>query len=366
MRVREQEVPSSQKKEVGGLGGGVHSAPQSWPVSIEDEAALEDVLSRPDEALVADLQAVPGDIVVLGAAGKMGPTLCRLAKRADPARRVIGVARFSEAGLEERMESWGVECVAADLTDRDALAALPEAPNVVFMAARKFGATGNEPATWAMNVLLPAMVAERYARARIAFFSTGNVLPLVPVGSGGADEGVAPAPVGDYAASCLGRERVFQDAAARGARCVGIRLNYAVELRYGVLHDVASKVFAGKPVPLAMGHANVLWQGDANAWALRALRHASGECPILNVTGPETVAVRWLAEEFGKRFGRAPAFEGEEAPTALLSNAARAFALFGYPRVPLLRVVDWVAEWVGRGGRSLGKATKFEVRDGRF
>ncbi|MBX6743570.1 MAG: NAD-dependent epimerase/dehydratase family protein, partial [Acetobacteraceae bacterium] len=249
-----------------------------WPARIADEAELEEVLTRPDPALVADLAAVPGPLLVLGAAGKMGPTLCRLAKRADPDRRVIAVARFSEPGLRTRMESWGIECIAADLTDRAALAALPEAENIVFMAARKFGSTGAEELTWAMNVLLPAMVAERFAASRIVFFSTGNVLPLVPVPSGGADEAVPPAPVGDYAASCLGRERVFQHAAsARGTRCFGIRLNYAIDLRYGVLHDVASKIWAGTPVPLAMGHANVIWQGDANAWTLRALRHASAD-----------------------------------------------------------------------------------------
>jgi nucleoside-diphosphate-sugar epimerase len=339
----------------------------AWPERIADEAALEEVMTRPDPALEADLAAVPGDLLVLGAAGKMGPTLCRMAKRADPSRRVIAVARFSEPGLRERMESWGVECIAADLTDAAALAALPEAPNVVFMAARKFGSTGNEALTWAMNVLLPAQVAARFAGSRIAFFSTGNVLPLTPVGSGGADEATAPSPIGDYAASCLGRERVFQHAAAsRGTRCVGIRLNYAIDLRYGVIHDVAAKVAAGTPVPLAMGHANVIWQGDANAWTLRALRHAGPECLILNVTGPETVSIRWLAQELGRRMGRVPEFVGEEAPTALLSNAARAFGLFGYPRVPLATMLDWVAEWVARGGRSLGKATKFEVRDGKF
>lgn len=338
-----------------------------WPETIADEDSLEEVLSRPDPALTADLAAVPGDILVLGAAGKMGPTLCRQAKRAAPSRRVIAVARWSEEGLRARMESWGVETLAADLTDRAALAALPEAPNVVFMAARKFGSTGNEPLTWAMNVLLPAMVAERYAASRIVFFSTGNVLPLVPVGSGGATEDVAPAPVGDYAASCLGRERVFQHAAAtRGTRCFGIRLNYAIDLRYGVLHDIATKVLSGAPVPLAMGHANVIWQGDANAWTLRALARADATCPILNVTGPETVSVRWVAGEFARRFGREVAFAGEEAPDALLSNAARAFAAFGYPSVPLARMLDWVADWVARGGRSLGKATRFEVRDGRF
>ncbi|HWT08654.1 MAG TPA: epimerase, partial [Roseomonas sp.] len=241
------------------------------------------------------------------------------------------------------------------------------APNVVFMAAMKFGATGNEPLTWAMNVLLPAMVAERYAASRIVFFSTGNVQRLVPVISGGATEDMAPAPIGDYAASCLGRERVFQHAAAtRGTACFGIRLNYAIDLRYGVLHDVAAKVRDGKPVALAMGHANVIWQGDANAWTLRALARADASCPILNVTGPETVSIRWVAEQVGARLGIAPVLEGQEAPDALLSNAGRAFATFGYPTVALDRMLDWVADWVARGGRSLGRATKFEVRDGRF
>jgi nucleoside-diphosphate-sugar epimerase len=339
----------------------------SWPDTIPDEDTLEEVMSRPDPALMADLAAVPGDILVLGAAGKMGPTLCRLAKRADPARRVIAVARWSEAGLRERMESWGIECLTADLSDAAALAALPDAPNLVFMAARKFGSTGNEALTWAMNVLLPARVAERWAASRIVFFSTGNVLPLVPVGSGGADESTIPAPVGEYAASCLGRERVFQHAAAtRGTACFGVRLNYAIDCRYGVLHDLALKVRDGVPVPLAMGHANVIWQGDANAWTLRGLRRADASCPILNVTGPETMSIHWAATRLSERLGVEPRFVGEEAPTALLSNAARAFAEFGYPRVPLARLVDWVADWAKAGGRSLGKATKFEVRDGRF
>jgi len=338
-----------------------------WPTRIADEAELEEIMSRPDAALEADLAAVPGDLLVLGAAGKMGPTLCRLARRADPARRIIAVARWSEPGLRERMESWGIECRTAELTDRAALAALPDAPNVIYMAARKFGSTGNEPLTWAMNVLLPAMVAERWAGSRIVFFSTGNVLPLVPVNGPSPDETTTPAPVGEYAASCLGRERVFQHAGAtRGTPCFGVRLNYAIDLRYGVLHDIASKVWSGTPVPLAMGHANVIWQGDANAWTLRGLRHADASCPILNVTGPETVSIRWLANRFGGLMDRKPEFAGTEAPEALLSNGARAFSLFGYPTVPLEMMLHWVADWVSGGGRALGKPTKFEVRDGRF
>jgi nucleoside-diphosphate-sugar epimerase len=328
---------------------------------ITDEAMLEEVMTRPDPALIADLSRVPGDILVLGAAGKMGPTLCRMAKRADPARRVIAVARWSEPELRARMESWGIECLTADLMDD--LTALPDAPNVVFMAARKFGSTGNEALTWAMNVLLPARVAARYAASRIVFFSTGNVLPMLPVNGPAPDEDTPPAPIGDYAASCLGRERMFQHA---GVRAFGIRLNYAIDLRYGVLHDVATKVWNGVPVRLAMGHANVIWQGDANAWTLRALARADTTCPILNVTGPETVSIRWLAQQFARRMGRDVTFAGEEAPNALLSNAARALAEFGYPTVPLARMIDWVSAWVARGGRALGKPTKFEVRDGRF
>jgi nucleoside-diphosphate-sugar epimerase len=210
-------------------------------------------------------------------------------------------------------------------------------------------------------------VAERWAASRLVFFSTGNVLPMVPVNGPMPDETTPPAPVGEYAASCLGRERVFQHAAAaRGTRSFGVRLNYAIDLRYGVLHDVASKVWTGTKVPLGMGHANVIWQGDANAWTLRALRHADAACPIMNVTGPETVSIRWLASRFGTLLGRTPEFSGTEAPEALLSNAAWAHALFGYPRVPLERMVHWVADWVQHGGRALGKPTKFEVRDGRF
>lgn len=338
-----------------------------WQAAIANEDELEELMSRPDEALRHDFAAVPGDLLVLGASGKLGPTLCRLAKRADPARRIIAVARWSEPALRARMESWGIECVQADLTDPAALAALPDAPNVVFMAARRFGSTGNESLTWAMNVLLPAAVAERFAASRIVFFSTGNVLPVMPVNGPSPDESTTPAPIGEYAASCLGRERVFQHAAGQhGTRCFGVRLKHAIDLRYGLLHDIATKVWTGTPVPLAMGHANVIWQGDANAWTLRALRHADASCPIVNVTGPETVSVRWLATRFGQVMGRTPELVGTEAPEALLSNAARAFALFGYPTVPLEILLRWVADWVGRGGRALGKPSRLEARDGSF
>jgi nucleoside-diphosphate-sugar epimerase len=282
-------------------------------------------------------------------------------------RRVTGVARFTDTRVREQIEATGIETIAVDLLSREDLASLPEAANVVFMAGRKFGSTGGEPLTWAMNSLVPAMVAERYRNSRIVVFSSGNVYPLTAVGLGGPTEDQPTGPVGEYAQSALGRERMFQHFSERyGTPGVILRLNYAIDLRYGVLLDVATKVFERRAVDLTMGHANVIWQGDANSVALRALEHCQSPPLVLNLTGPETISIRQLALRFGAIFGVEPAFLGVEAPTALLSNAGRCYRLFGYPEVTLDEMIEWTAQWVGMGGRTLAKPTHFEVRDGKF
>jgi nucleoside-diphosphate-sugar epimerase len=329
---------------------------------------LEEALSRPSPALSAVLGRLPGDLMVLGAGGKMGPSLARMAKRADPERRVIAVSRWSSPAAEAALQASGIDTLRADLRDPQAVAALPGAPNVVFMAGQKFGTSGSPAATWAMNAAVPAFVAERYAGARTVVFSTGNVYPLTPPARGGSRESDEPAPVGEYAYSCLARERLFAAASARHGTLVSIvRLNYAHDLRYGVLTDLAVRVRNRRPIDLAMGYVNVIWQGDANALALAALAHATAPDPyVVNVAGPDVLRVADLAAALGARLDVEPVLTGTEAHDALLSNGTRMHELLGDPLLPLGTLLDWVAEWVARGGTLLGKPTSFEKRDGRF
>ena len=338
------------------------------PSRFDSVEAVEEFMTRPSPALVADLARAPGDILVLGVGGKMGPTLARLAKRAAPDRRVIGVARFSEPGVRESLAAAGVEPVSADLLDRAQVEALPRTPNVVFMAGRKFGATGDVPLTWAMNVHVPAMVAETFGASRIVAFSTGCVYPFVPVHGGGADEDMPPIPPpGDYATSCVGRERMFEYFSRKhGTPGRLVRLNYAIDMRYGVLHDIGRKVRDGEPIDLSMGHVNVIWQGDANEVALRCLARATTPTSPINVTGPETLEVRRLAAEFGKLLGRQPRLVGQEASTGWLNDSRRMVKEFGAPSVPLGRMLEWTADWLARDMKSLNKPTHYEVRDGQY
>lgn len=341
------------------------------PQQIESVQQLEDVLTMPSTGLVEQMRNWEGDLLILGVAGKMGPTLARLARRAMDAagnrNRVIGVARFSDPDVRERLENGGVSTIAADLLDDAALASLPDAPNVCHMAARKFGSTGDEALTWAMNTYLPGRVAERFRSARIVTLSTGNVYPLTPVARGGPSEAEPVDPVGEYAQSCLGRERMFEHFSRRFGTLVSIvRLNYANDLRYGVLVDIAHRVNEGQPINLAMGYVNVIWQGDANEAILRCFRYCASPPFVLNLTGQETLSVRAMAERFGRLLGKTPRFIGTEQPTALLSNAARYHALMGPPRVDLDRLVEWTAHWVRIGGSTLNKPTHYDARDGKF
>ena len=338
---------------------------------IETEVQLEAALAAPNAADVDLMRRLSGDVIVLGAGGKMGPSLAQRIKRAttaaNVARRVIAVSRFSAPQSRAELESAGVETISCDLLDRQQVAALPDCENVFFLAGRKFGSADRADLTWAINSYAPGLAAERYRAGRIVVFSTGNVYPFVNAASGGSVETDAPQPHGEYASSCLGRERVFEYFShAHGTRCLIFRLNYAVDLRYGVLVDIARKVDAGHPVNLSAASFNVIWQGDANSYALRSLELCESPPRILNVTGPETVSTRRAAEFFARRFERQAIFQGEESDVALLNNASLCHKLLGYPEVSLGELMELVARWVEIGGASLGKPTKFEVVDGRY
>lgn len=331
---------------------------------IKTHADLEDALSRPSERDIEFVSRLEGDILIIGAGGKMGPSLARLCRRAADAavqqRRIIAVSR-------QPIPESGVEAIGCDLLDRAQVARLPECRNVLYLAGRKFGSTGNPELTWATNTVVPGIVADQYRESRIVVFSTGNVYPLRDVSSGGSRETDPPAPVGEYAQSCLGRERVFEYFSLRhGLRCLLFRLNYAVDLRYGVLVDIARKVHAGEPVNLAVPAFNVIWQRDANSYALRSLEYCDTPSRILNITGAETLSVRAAAEFFAARFGRGCHFEGLPGPSALLSEATASHALMGPPEISAEALMELVAGWVEAGGASLNKPTHFEVADGRF
>jgi hypothetical protein len=338
---------------------------------IDSVEQLDAWLSEPSTGAIETLRRLEGDLLLLGAGGKMGPSLARMACRASDLagvrRRVIAVSRFSRPNLEDRLRAHGVETLRCDLLDRKQLEALPQVPNVVFMAGTKFGTTGREALTWAMNAYLPGLVCEHFRRSRIVAFSTGNVYGLTPVASGGSLETDPLRPVGEYAQSCLGRERVFEHF-SRTLRIpmVLLRLNYACELRYGVLVDIGRRVASAEPIDLTMAYLNTLWQGDANAVALQAFALAVTPPRVLNVTGPELLNVRTVAEEFGRLLRRQVVCRGTEAEEALLNNAGEALRHFGAPRVSAAQLVELIADWIRRGGEDLCKPTHFEVRDGNF
>ncbi len=328
-------------------------------------------LLEPSDALINDISHIEGDMIILGAGGKMGPDLARLAKKASDlagsTRRVIAVSRFTDVEARESLIAHGVETISADLLNEAQLESLPEAPNVIYMAGTKFGTTHNEHLTWAMNTYLAGRIGSRYRNSRIVVFSTGNVYPLVPVLSGGAIESSATAPLGEYAQSCLGRERLFQyQASLYKTPLLLFRLNYANDVGYGVLLEIAKSVLQEKEMDLRMGHVNAIWQADANEMAIRSLLHCSYPAKILNVTGPETISVRQVAEEFGRLLKKTPRFVQEEQATALLSNAALASQLFGYPRVALLKMMEIQARWLLEGGKLKNKPTHFQARDGKY
>lgn len=328
-------------------------------------------LLEPSEALIRDMKNLDGDILILGVGGKIGPSLARLAKQAidrcGKSTKVIGVSRFSDTELKEELEKDGIITHKADLFNKKELKNLPAVKNVLYLAGTKFGTTGKEAFTWAMNTFLPGLIAEKYKDSRIVVYSTGNVYPFTPVTSGGADESTLPAPIGEYGQSCLGRERIFQHFSEKyNTPLLIYRLNYANDLRYGVLVEIAKSVRNKQPIDVRMGHVNVIWQGDANEMTLRSLLHCNSPAKMLNVTGPETIPVRWIAKEFGRLFNMEPLFQGEEQTVGLLSNAAESFRLFGYPNVSLKQMINLTAEWLIQDGATINKPTHFQEREGKF
>lgn len=341
------------------------------PQSIADVDRLDALLSEPSPRAIEVMAQLDGDLMLLGAGGKMGPTLAWMARRASDAagveRRVIGVSRFGKAAHESWLQARGIETIRCDVADEAQLERLPDVPNVVFMTGMKFGATGNEPQTWMTNVFAPGIACRKFARSRIVAFSTGNVYPLTPVSRGGSVESDALRPVGEYAMTAVGRERILAHfSQSLGIAMVILRLNYAQDLRYGVLSDIARAVWEERPIDLTMGHFNALWQGDANAMALAAFDRVATPPRVANLAGPVVLSVRHVAEQFGRLLDKLPEFTGREAADALLSNGTLGYELCGRPRVAVDEMIAWIADWIRRGGTSLGKPTHFEVRNGTY
>lgn len=337
------------------------------PDTIDSVEQLEDLLSTPTQALIDDGTAIDGDVLILGAGGKVGPTLAMMAKRAWPGKRVVAVARFSDADVRRRLAIAGVETIACDLLDREQVARLPDCRNIVYMAGRKFGTAGSEPGTWAMNAVAPAIVGERFHESRMIAFSTLCVYPFARIAGPGSGEDDPTTPLGEYANSCVARERVLQYYSTRN-RCPGrlIRLNYAIDLRYGVLHDVAKRVRSGSAIDLSTAVANVIWQGDANAWILRSFRHVALPATPLNLGMSEPARIRAVAEAFGREFAIAPVFTGSELPTAWHNDTSQAARLFGRPTVDLATMIRWNAAWLRQDLPVYDKPTRYEQREGRF
>jgi nucleoside-diphosphate-sugar epimerase len=340
-------------------------------IRIEDVAQLEEMLSRPTPAVIETMRHLSGDVMLLGVGGKIGPSLARMVRRASDeaggGRRVIGVARFTSPALVEQLHADGIETIRCDLLDRGQLDALPDVPNILYLAALKFGSTGQEAKAWAMNTYLPGMVCEKFAHSRIVAYSTGNVYAMVPVGHAGSTEADLPRPCGDYAGSCLGRERIFTHFSLGGRIPLALlRLNYATEMRYGVLVDLCQQVMSGQPVDLTMGYFNAIWQADSNAMTVRALDHAATPPLVVNVAGPEKLRVRAVAEQFGRLLDKPVRFVGSEAPDAFLSDGRRGYELLGCPQVSAEQLIRWIADWQLRQRPLLGKPTHFQTRDGKF
>jgi len=338
---------------------------------ISDELQLDEILTTPSGALLEDVKKVNGNILILGAAGKMGPSLTVLIQRAleksGHKAKIFAASRFSNPANRTYLEKHGIITFAGDLLDPAFLNSLPDSENVIYLAGQKFGTSGNQPYTWAMNAWLPGLVCQKYSKANIVAFSTGNVYPLMPIDSRGATENTPTDPVGEYAQSCIGRERIFEYFSLEHKTPVLIyRLNYALDLRYGVLNDIGQKVWHQQEIDLSMGHVNVIWQGDANEFAIRSLLHCQSPANHLNITGSSVLTVRDLATKLGLLLNRKPIFSGHPKPTALLSDASKAIDLFGQPKISTEQMLEWTAHWIEKGGKLLNKPTHFEARDGKF